>query len=80
MHFAVAVELIAENVVQQQDTRSDMLQRSRHGGLIDFEQADVPARVGAPVGALRDRGEQTGEQVRARAVVNRSQTRTAQDM
>src|SRR5262249_39930028 len=50
------------------------------GSLVDFEQPDVAARLAAPVSALGDRGEETREEIRTRAVVDRSQSRAAQDV
>jgi len=66
--------------VQEQHARLDVLQGAGHGGLVDLEEADVAQRPGLPVRPLGYRGEQTREQIRARAVVNRSHPRAAQDV
>jgi hypothetical protein len=58
VHLAVAVELVAKDVQQQQHARLDVPQRGRHGRLVHFEDPDVAARRAAPVGALGRRGEQ----------------------
>jgi hypothetical protein len=80
VHLTVTIELVTEDVVEQQYAWLNVLERERQGRLVDFEQADVAARAAAPVGALGDRAKQTRQEIRARAVVDRSQSRSTQEV
>ena len=77
MDFSIAIELIPKDVMQQQHAWLDVLECSRHGGLVDLEQPDVAARSCLPVGGLSNCRVKAGEKIRTSAVMNRLHARAA---
>ena len=80
IHLAVAVELVAEQVVDHHEAWAQLGEGLRHSGLVGLEQADRGARAAAPVGVLHGGGGEAGDQVGAGAVMQHALATGRQDL
>ena len=80
MDFTIAVKLIAKDVREQDRARPDFLEGGRHGRLVHLEDADVGIGPAAEAALRHDRRHEAGDEVRARPIVERSDTPLAEDV
>jgi hypothetical protein len=80
VELTVAIELVAEEVVQQHDARARAADELRQGRLVGLDDADLAARRAGQRRAGDEGADDAADEVRPRAVMNDRMARFLEDV